>query len=86
MSILSIVAGRVVTNEHLATIAHILTTDWKIPVVKFEIFYQKKLILVRAFDKHGGTEYFVKPKKDPFPAMAKFLELDYTIRFMTKDD
>jgi hypothetical protein len=86
MTILRVVAGRVVTDEHLATIAHILMTDWKIPVVRFEIFYKQKLILVRAFDKPGGTEYFVKPKKDPFPALAKFLELDYTIRFRTRDD
>jgi hypothetical protein len=74
------------TNHHLSFIAHTLMTDLKLPVVRFEIFYDRKEILVGVRAVEGGPEYFIRPKKDPFPDLIRFLELDYTIRFRTKND
>jgi len=75
-----------VTDHHLTFIGHFLLTDFKIPCVKLEVFNADKLILVRAYAESGGVEYFIKPKKDPFKDLAMFLELDYTIRFRSRDD
>lgn len=90
MSILKLVEAKIkpsdVTDHHLAFIGHFLLTDYKIPCVKLEVFYADKLILVRAYAESGGIEYFIRPKKDPFKDLAAFLELDYTIRFRSRDD
>lgn len=91
MSISKVIENRIktqggLTNHHLSFIAHTLMEDFKLPVVWFEVFYGRKEIVVGVRAIEGGPEYFIKPKKDPFPALVKFLEIDYTIRFRTKDD